>query len=209
MAEPNFIPEWYPIARRQQRLLNLQWSTALALAGLLTAWSFIGHRSAALASSELDETRTQLDERYREVRQLEELQRFQTELLSKQHLVGQLGLPIEVGRILQEVGNCQPDAVSLSEYAQEQVEHAIPLTDLTRSSSRSKIKPQVERFLEVTLRGIAPDDSAIAEFNARLSDQRFFDSVQLVSSVEQQRDRRVVRSFAINFRIPLDMTIDD
>jgi Tfp pilus assembly protein PilN len=205
MAEPNFIPEWYPIARRQQRLLNLQWSIALALAGLLTAWSFIGHRSAVLASNQLDETRRELNDRYREVRQLEELQRFQNELLSKQHLVSQLGLPIEVGRILKEVGNCQPGAVSLTEYAQEQVEQAVPLTDITRSSSRSKSKPQVERFLEVTLRGIAPDDSAIAEFNARLADQRFFESVQLVSSVEQQRDRRVVRSFSINFRIPLDI----
>lgn len=205
MAEPNFIPEWYPIARRQQRLLNLQWSTALAMAALLTAWSFMGHRSAALASSQLEETRSELNERYREVRQLEELQRFQSELLSKQHLVGQLGLPIEVGRILQEVGNCQPSTVSLTEYEQEQVEHAVPLADLARSSSRSKSKPQVERFLEVTLRGIAPDDSAIAEFNSRLADQRFFESVQLVSSVEQQRDRRVVRSFSINFRVPLDI----
>lgn len=205
MRDLNFVPAWYPRALRRRRYFKLQLlASVVALFGL-AIHGYMTFRQLRADRHVLTERRTALEMKRKEVKQLDELLELQAQLLSKQKIVAQLGVPVETTRLVSELEQCMNDSVSLSEFDIHTVERSISVSEsVSKSKKKSDDVPTTSRRLEVLVRGTSPDASSVAMFNNAVADRRFLEQVRLTNTTEKIQDKRAIREFEMTFLVPLD-----
>lgn len=204
MREVNFLPAWYPAVVRQKKLLTAQaWGTAIVVVSGL-AVLFYAHRAGAAANAELMVSKDRAQQMIKQVHQLDEMLDLQKQLQAKQAIVNELGLPVELSRVVAETGACAPREITFTEMVANTMERA-PLTAAERTAIASGIRTLApSRQLSIRLRGIAPTESEVTTFYSRLIQRPCFSQVRLVNSNEKVDAEHKMREFEINFAINLD-----
>lgn len=204
MREVNFVPAWYPKVVRQKQLLTVQaWATAVIVGGGLVAL-FTAHRAGAAANVELSRSKDRAQQMIKQVHQLDEMLDLQKQLIGKQAIVNELGLPVELSRVLAEMGTCAPREVTFTEVTASTVERA-PASIADRASvSVGNQSSAPLRQLVLRLRGIAPTESEVTNFYSKLIQRPFLSQVRLVNSNEKVEADHKMREFEISLSINLD-----
>jgi hypothetical protein len=204
MREVNFLPAWYPNVVRQKRLLTAQaWATAIVVGGGLAAL-FAAHRAGAAANNELLQSKVQAQQMIKQVHQLDEMLDLQKQLVAKQGIVNELGLPVELSRVVAEMGACAPREVTFTEIVANTVERA-PATISERAAALAGQRTATpSRQLQLRLRGIAPTESEVTTFYSHLIQRPCFSQVRLVNSNEKVDVDHKMREFEVTLTINLD-----
>lgn len=210
MCEVEFLPSWYPAALRRRALLRAQTWATVAIAVAVGLFLLLQRRALYAVEIDRRSAAAELADTRSKVQELDEQVRLQAELLDKQNLVAQLGMPVELSRVLAEVGDCMPADVTLEEMNVATAETDRTVVEQQRGRSGKPLRDAANdsiaksRRLRVQIAGVAPSDSQVYGFFGQLADRRFFDNVRLDRTSERRTDSHVMREFAVSFEVPLD-----
>jgi Tfp pilus assembly protein PilN len=201
MREFDFLPEWYPAVRRQRSVLRMQVyaSATVVVAGV--AALLVSYHQCEAAQQTLTLTNARAEQAVKEVHQLDEMLSLQNQLVTKRQIVSELGLPVELGRVVSEFNECLPREVSFTDIDIKTTEASI---DSISERAKQGGNKTVSRRLEISLKGLAPTESEVTAFWSRLIQRPFFTEVRLVNSVERTSGEHRWRYFEITLAIPLD-----
>lgn len=201
MREIDFLPEWYPAVRRQRGVLRLQVFASAAIVVIGVASLAFSYQQCAAAQQELDHTNDRAAQAVKQVQQLDEMLSLQNQLVAKQQIVSELGLPVETTRVVSEFNECLPREVSFTEISMHTTETTV---DSISERAKQGGGKAVTRRLEMELKGIAPTESEVTALWSRLIQRPFCMDVRLVNSVERTSGDHCWRYFEITLAIPLD-----
>lgn len=201
MREIDFLPAWYPKVRRQRRLLTIQaYATAvLVLAGLIAL--FATQRKADAARHELEGSKQRAQKTIEAVHELDEMLKLEQRLSQQQRIVAELGLPVEVNRVLAEVGSCLPREATLTQINVLTQETSQQLTILDRATGKNG---GPRRQMELKVSGVAPTEAEVTTFWTRLAALPFLEQVKLINTDESRQGDHLMRKFEVTFVIRLD-----
>jgi Fimbrial assembly protein (PilN) len=205
MREINFLPDWYPRVVRQRRMLTLQaYATALLVTGGLVALMWMKHKTVRL-DAELNVTQAKALDTVKAVHQLNEMLDLQKQLVAKKSIVGELGLPVELSRVITEMGACTPREVTITSIDANTIETAAPsIADRAVAAASGKSAVAQSRRLDLKLRGVAPTEAEVTALWSRLIERPFLSQVRLVNSTEKVDGEHKMREFEMTLSISLD-----
>jgi Tfp pilus assembly protein PilN len=201
MPELEFLPSWYPQARRRRRLFHLQAWSFLAVIGALCLWLSLVHRNVRAAELALRGADTELAQSRLELTQLQEQLRLKGELEYQRQIVSRLGTSVEMSRLLRALDSVMPKEMSLVELNVETDEQPVRPAGQRQSSTAA---PEVDRRLNVRLVGVAPSDVDLANFLTGLTGVRFFENVSMTYSRDKAQGGHVLREFEVTFSLNLN-----
>ena len=172
-TDPDLLPAWYPaMVRRRRWLLGQAVVTGAAVVAMGTA--------LVLRSDDERNTRqrlTVLDDRREEtdavLGELAAQERRLAGLAERAATVGQTGLPVEVARVLAEVGEHLPAAATLREV-EVRTEARQPTAVERADAASGGGKVAGRRSLRFALRGVTPDAADVATLLERLQGRPMF-----------------------------------
>lgn len=206
MREIEFLPSWYALAQRRHRWLALQgWTSLVVLAGL-GGWLLLAHRNIRATAAELSSVDVQLAQSKIELRQLDEQLELQHQLELQRQIVGRLGLPVEMSRLLQTLEGVMPKEMSIVELSVDTDELAkrpptqpgVPVTAMRPSVT------SYDRRLRVRLVTVAPSDVDLANVLAGLASVPFFENVSYSYARDKNQEGHLMREFEITFGMGLN-----
>jgi len=201
MREIDFLPQWYPAVRRQRSILRAQvWASAIIVSAGVVALT-VSYQQCEAAQRRFEVTREHADHAVKQVHQLDEMLSLQNQLVAKRQIVSELGLPVELSRVISEFNDCVPREVSFTDIEFKTTETA--LESISDRAKQSGGKTMTRR-LEIALKGVAPTESEVTAFWSRLIQRPFLTEVRLVNSVERRNGEHRWRYFEITVAIPLD-----
>jgi len=204
MPELEFLPNWYPQARRRRRLLLIQaWGTLLVLVAV-GAWTALARHNVAHAAKSLVVVDRQLAQSELELVQLQEQLRLKGQLELQRQIVSRLGLPLETSRLLHTLDGLMPKEMSLVELNIDTDEHVARPAMAVRQVQQSAGAIEMDRRLNVRLVGVAPSDLDLANFLASLTGVPFFDNVTTTYSKDKTQAGHVLREFEVTFSLNLN-----
>ena len=204
MPELEFLPSWYPQARRRRRLLLIQaWGTLLVLVAV-GAWTALARHNVAHAAKSLVVVDRQLAQSELELVQLQEQLRLKGQLELQRQIVSRLGLPLETSRLLHTLDGLMPKEMSLVELNVDTDEHVARAAMAVRQVQQSAGAIEMDRRLNVRLVGVAPSDLDLANFLASLTGVPFFDNVTTTYSKDKTQGGHVLREFEVTFSLNLN-----
>jgi Tfp pilus assembly protein PilN len=203
MRELEFLPAWYPQARRRKRLVVLQVYMTLLLGGGLAAWMLLVSRNTRAAGASLSDINIQLSQTQSELHQLEEQVTLKNQLLVQRQIVERLGLPVEMSRMLSTLDQKMPPEMSLTDLSFETQEQLKVVSTLAGARSAGR-GDNIDRKLRIRLEGVAPTDNDVANFLAGLTNVPFFEQVTMTYSRDRSDNGHVMREFEVTFCLDLN-----
>ena len=204
MPELEFLPSWYPQARRRRRLLLIQAWGALLVLVAVGAWTALARHHVVHAAKSLVVVDRQLAQSELELVQLQEQLRLKGQLELQRQIVSRLGLPLETSRLLHTLDELMPKEMSLVELNIDTDEHVARPAMAVRQVQQSAGAIEMDRRLNVRLVGVAPSDLDLANFLASLTGVPFFDNVTTTYSKDKTQAGHVLREFEVTFSLNLN-----
>jgi Tfp pilus assembly protein PilN len=205
MRDLNLLPDWYPSLRRKRQMFVLQLVMSALLITAMMAWWGWSYRELTVAKGQLVNTRTELSEKQEEVAHLEQIVRLQDELVSKQSVMSQIGLPVEQSRVLGDLIEAMPGETWLTAINARTEERRVTAAELGLTSTRARGELPTTRRLSIRVEGLALSDADVMALFSTLSSNPVFEQVKLGGSSEVQYQGRAVRRFDMSFQIRLDV----
>jgi Tfp pilus assembly protein PilN len=205
--ELEFLPTWYPHARRRQRLLRLELVTAILLVMGLCLWMLLARHNVAMAWGNLSSIDGQLAQSQLELDQLQVQLKLQAQLQVQQQIMSKLGLPVEMSRLIRTIGRVMPKEMSLQDITFDTVE-----LESKSAAGNGSVKPgdaQRDRRLRAHLVGVAPSDVDLANFLAGLTNIPFFQDVTMTYAKDKSASGHLMREFEVTFTMNLNSTIGE
>lgn len=200
MPDIEFLPAWYPQARRKKRVALVQFYMTVVLGLGLGLWMLLIRRNTVAAAASLNQISQQVVETRGELRQLDDQERLKDQLLAQQRVVDSLGLPVDVARLFHTIEQTLPPEVSLTLFDLRVDEYQPVVSSLDAGKT---LPTAPDRRLRVHFIGVAPSNADIVRLLAGLTDVPFFEDV-----VTSLRDRtvngHVMREFEISFWMSLN-----
>ena len=191
MTEVDLLPAWYPALVRRPRWLTAQaWATG-ALLVVLTTVLLLRREDVAATRFELA---TLGDLRRETDATLAELAAQQTRLsalIDRAKVAAQIGLPLEVSRVLADVARDAPPDTALTDI------------DVRTEESPGKAGAAPGRAMKFVLKGIASNIREASQFEERLRANELLRNVRLAGAVEGRAYDRPVTAFEITFQVDL------
>ena len=207
MREMEFLPDWYPRLRRQRRRVLLQTWVALVIVGALALWLTLARRNASTAEGALRAFEVQVLQTETERRQLEEQLRMKAQLEQREQVVASLGFPVEMSRLLRTLDVIMPKEMSLKDVTCTTMEQPLAYDAPAPAPARgTQDTPMVERWLKVSLVGVAPNDLDLANFLTGLTNYPFFEQIQLLKADGVVDGGHAMREFEVTFSMSLNAT---
>ncbi|MGF1635156.1 MAG: hypothetical protein ACFCVE_14990 [Phycisphaerae bacterium] len=201
MHDVEFLPAWYPRLMRRRRAVVFQAWLAAGLACGLCVWVLVSKQSVMADRATLQDLDRQITGTQVLLDQLRAARAVRDELNVKDQLLADLGVPVEVNRLVTEVALSMPGSVSLLEFevqSTEQRQEPVGASRWTRQA-RQKAVPAVNRRIAVRLKGIAPGDVEVTEVFSNLSRVPFFEQVRMNYGRDRHDRDRILREFEITF----------
>ncbi len=197
----NLLPEWYLQQRRRRRQTRMHILAMLALAGILAgahAIALHGVEELTLRSDTLTARLAGITDHSALVSTRQsQLARLQNIELAYQ----ELGSPIPMSAVLQQIQNDMGPGMALSRVAVEVQPEAIKGSGFVGDS---KAPPQWHDVAKLTVVGVSPDDGKIVELIGSLTGNPLFSNVSL-----NYERTETVREFAVRrFEIRMDMDVE-
>lgn len=205
----NFLPASYLRKQSKRRRRVRQFALSAAMVGVLVGWWLTQQGRVVV----LDRYATQLEvEAAAAVEHRGELVRLREEyklLMNQVKVRRELAQPLNHTQIIAVLGEVMPATVMVTEL--DMTTHRPPprkVEDATKASRKSKRKSAKDEPVidEIRLRfdALAPDDLAVAEVVAAISEHPLFESVRMESSREVERYGVIGRKFRLSAVVPLN-----
>jgi hypothetical protein len=212
VREVEFLPEWYPKVRKHKRMVALQaWVTLILLCGL-GLWMLLVQRNVHAREVDLDGLRTDLDHSQTELARLEDLLLLERQLGQQDQIFMKIGRPIEATRIITTLEQMMPADMALLDLTleSEEPQRAANVRSsgggggggLAGRAQREQREPEAPK-LRFRMHGVAPTDTDLGEFLAKLTSKPFFKNVELMYSHERKDRGHVMREFEVTFAMDL------
>jgi Tfp pilus assembly protein PilN len=203
VREPEFLPNWYPLLLRRQRMVVAQaWVTVVVLAAL-AAWALNGQKQLHAAQRNLAAIKSQLVQTGADLQRLGEIEAIKRELEQQDKVLRRLGIHVPATRMISVIEDLMPPRMALSDLQMHTEELAMPLTEADRARG---VSPKIRRKLQLTLDGLAPTEDDLATFLTRLVSVPYFGEVQLVKAQDAVDEERLTRRFEVMFAMDLDLS---
>lgn len=202
MRELEFLPSWYPQARRRQRWLRLQACITLLLVVGLGTWLGLANRNISHAQTALTAVDAQLAQSQLELEQLQVQLKLKHQLEFQRQIVSRLGLQVEMSRMINTLEQVMPKEMSLCELSFE-TEESVKRGDGSTVAATNK-DAQKNRMLRVRMLAVAPSDVDLANFLAGLTNVPFFQDVAMTTSHDKSEGGHVMREFEVTFSMSLN-----
>lgn len=221
ISEIDFLPESYKLARARRK--RKQWRVvAMLVALLMIAAGSIRQRQASVTLAGMrDRLLSNVDRMSAQVKGLPELNDELSRLDSQANVVSLLRCKLPPSRIMQVVTATLPEHVTLTQCrvsvellpkkpgaATGRRENAPSPTDakpVNKLPSQKDLESLLKRHDDcaqfVSLNGVAPDDSAIAQYLAALKESGLFSDVTLEFTDVYAASDQPVRRFGVRVRL--------
>jgi hypothetical protein len=204
VRELEFLPSWYPQARRRQRWLRLQAGTTLLLICGLCLWMGLARRNINSANAALATVDAQLAQSQLELEQLQVQLKLKSQLEFQRQIVSRLGLQVEMSRMINTLEQIMPKEMSLTELSFD-TEEAIKRADGAPATGANTSKDQPKsRTLRVRMLAVAPSDVDLANFLAGLTNVPFFQEVAMTFAHDKSDGGHIMREFEVTFSMSLN-----
>jgi len=207
VRELEFLPSWYPQARRRQRWLRLQACTTLLLVLGLGLWLGLANRNISHAQAGLTAVDAQLAQSQLELEQLQVQLKLKHQLEFQRQIVSRLGLQVEMSRMMNTLEQVMPKEMSLCELSFD-TEESIKRADGSPAGATSKDQAK-NRMLRVRMLAVAPSDVDLANFLAGLTNVPFFQDVAMTTSHDKSEGGHIMREFEVTFSMSLNPPSDN
>jgi hypothetical protein len=187
VPEPEFLPAWYPKARRRRRWLLIQAWSSVGLIAVLGICFLLSSRNVWRGKVMVNQLNHEMDQANDELVRLTNLVKLHDRLIKQEQVMRRIGVFVEPTR-----------ALKLVETASfEQVDGAAP------SVKDGAKAPPVVRTMQARIHGVAPTDIDIGNFVQSLNAITFVEAVTLSYSRERMEKGHVMREFEVSFAINL------
>lgn len=207
MRELEFLPAWYPQARRRRRWLRLHACTTVLLLCGLGLWVGLARRNIIGASAALASVDRQLAQSQLELEQLQVQLRLKSQLELQRQIVSRLGLQVEMSRMINTLEQVMPKEMSLCELTFD-TEEQLKRGDGSAAAPTNK-DTQKNRVLRVRMLAVAPSDVDLANFLAGLTNVPFFQEVAMTTSHDKSEGGHIMREFEVTFSMNLNAQADN
>lgn len=216
MRDVDFVPFWYRDLLRRKRsttgyLLVLGFLVILVGGGAFRRLSEI-----RAAERELTATEAALGSTRGDLQKLDALRQLRDQWRRQEQVLTSTGVNMEASRLLAALTKVVPIDTVLTgiNFAVAEPDHDPAPTTAPSASNQidqSSARQPGKRRLNVSLRGIAPGEVAVANVLAGISKQPLFRHVNLTYAKDRQEQDTTVREFEVTFVINLDpdATVDD
>ena len=211
-ADIDFLPAWYPKLLRRRRLLRAEMAVAYTAVIIVSAIALNAFLDARTASIAFAEQLTHLEQSRLDVRRHRETLGQLKDLQSDGKVARQIGLPVEVTRVLATLDRSMPPQVSLREVRMRVDERTLRQDELLTLLGNVKTIRELgdkglipkRRTLHVTLQAVGPDGSLLAAFAAALERNAALQRVRLTGGSDITVDDHLARNFGIEFEVRLN-----
>jgi hypothetical protein len=204
MREIEFLPAWYPNLRRRKRIARLQSAVVVLLLCGFCAWAGLAHHNVMGAETSLQILQEQLDQTHIEQTILSQQLDLRQQLQDREQLIGSLGYPVQMTRLMQKVDQVMPKEMSLLQVDCNVEETPRVVTSVAGVKPGDNKEPQLDRRLKVRLLAIAPSEVDLANFLAGLTSVPFFDQVAPSYARSRNDSGHIVREFEVTFVVNLN-----
>jgi hypothetical protein len=205
VREVEFMPAWYGRLRRNLNLFRLLLCVSAAALVMIAFAVLLARQSQLSAEYTLGKQRKALTDTVAKVGELDELLQLQKELLAKRQIMAELGLPVELTRVVGELARWMPPSMALTRINIETKAVAKTIEQAARDRrTRGPETGTLSRTLNVRFVGVAPTEAEVTVFYARLAELGVLQEVRLVRSTEKKTSDTVMREFEVTFSLPLD-----
>lgn len=208
MRELEFLPTWYPQARRRQRWLRLEGCITLLLVMGLGLWLGLANRNISGAQAALASVDAQLAQSQLELEQLQVQLKLKHQLEFQRQIVSRLGLQVEVSRMVNSLEQVMPKEMSLCELSFDTEESIKRADGSTAAATPGKDQPK-NRMLRVRMLAVAPSDVDLANFLAGLTNVPFFQDVAMTTSHDKSEGGHIMREFEVTFSMSLSVPAEN
>ncbi len=192
MADIELLPHWYSQARRQRRLMIIQYICTAALLSVLTVVGYLRRHTVWETQNQVSLLETNLMQSRHQLNELAAAKKQMGLLQARQRIYQSLGTQIEPDRVLATLGRVMPTEIGLT---------AFDLSIENQQVALSSVERVTDRRLKVHLTGVAPSDSAVGQMIERLDKVPAFANVQL-TYVKGKSD--TCREFDLGFGISIN-----
>lgn len=208
MRELEFLPGWYPQARRRRRWLRLHSLLSILLLAGLGLWILLAQRNVSNAQAGLRAVDRQLAQSRLELDQLEVELKLKSQLEVQRQIVSKLGLEVEMSRLLRTIDQCMPKEMSLLQMSvdTEEVQQKVTTPAPRNAPATEKAK---DRRLKIRLLAVAPSDVDHLNFLAGLTNTPFFQEVTLTFARDKSDGGHMMREFEVTFTMSLNSSIGE
>lgn len=214
----SFLPEDY-LDRKIARRTNLTCvGLFLVMIVAIGAAFYVQSRQDQGARTEMVEINSVFNNRAQQLRQIQELQDRQQQMIDKAKVVRQLVERVPRSIILAEMINNMPPSLSLLEFQLETkaAPKARSLTAMQRAKAKKQKKKNdddgkveiVPRQVTIDIEGIAEDESQISAFMGKLTHHPLFNDVSLTFIQKDTIELVDLRRFGITMQLNMDVLIE-
>src|SRR4051812_31664361 len=127
MRELEFLPSWYPQARRRKRIIAIEGYIVAALILALGGWVAFAQRGVRTRELALDTLQQQLNTAYSKEELLNKQLALRQQLSEREELIASLGYPVELTRLLHTLDSVMPKEMTILELDCQTREVARPV----------------------------------------------------------------------------------
>ena len=202
MRELEFLPTWYPQIRRRRRLAVLQAYMVLVTVAALGGWLWLSQRNLGAARASVQSMDMQLGQAQLQLQKLDQAIAKQGQLRQASVVMQKLGGYVEATRIISgALGDAMPPDMGLLDLSMQTEE--MMAANLGGLAASRLAQEGLERHLRVRLTGVVPNDVDLANFLAKLGNNRFVDQVAMTYSRDKQDGGHLMREFEVTFCVSL------
>ncbi len=204
MREIEFVPPWYTATHRKRKLLKLQLYCTVVVGLALATWSISNAQQFDKSLVTLDIRKDQLATSAFRVRERQEQDQLRAQYQLQQQVGASLGLNVESARIVQLIDSMMPKQMSLLELNLETSERPVSFSQRAAAVKTGAVRREMERTLNVRIKGVAPTNEDIASLLEGLGTVGFVDDRKLEYVKDRVDGDYLMHEFAIAFSINLD-----
>lgn len=194
--EVNLLPEWYPAVVRRRRWLRWQaWATGV-LVVVLTTLLVLRKDDEHVSAYELATLETHREITGEQLDQLASAEARLQELATRATLVEQVGLPVEVTRVVSQIGRILPPRAALTELSVETQRREPTLVEIARATAAGREVTQ-GLWLRFRIGGVTPESNDVATLLEQLQAEPLFEQC----AVSYGRDVRLAGRPAVEFEV--------
>jgi Tfp pilus assembly protein PilN len=220
VRELDFLPPWYRDLLRRRRTTIIHLSALALLVAGVAGGVLHRHTQIRAAEQELASATAELAGTRADLQKLDALRKLRDQWRRQEQVLTSTGVNVEASRLLSALAKVVPPDTALTgiAFSVAEPERAAALAvaattapagaDAGRTAmptpAETPVSPSHPRRLNVTLRGVAPGELAVANVLAGISKTPLFKHVNLIYAKDREERDRLVREFEVTFVINLD-----
>jgi Tfp pilus assembly protein PilN len=220
MRDLDFVPPWYRDLLRRRRATAVQLAALGLLVALIAGGAVRRQTQIRAAEQELAAADAALVGTRADLQKLDALRQLRDQWRRQDQVLTSTGVNVEASRLLSSLTKVVPTDTALTginfavadsdrtDSAQHSTNPTTAPSDVAGSTastggSRANRSPRA-RWLNVSVRGVAPGELAVANVLAGISKTPLFRHVNLTYAKDREEQDRTVREFEVTFVINLD-----